>query len=329
MTSRQTSSREPQADSPATTGHPQTIPKNDSDGADVKQPRFSAQPVAIRLNETLRSAEPHLVEIKILTEKNTPQRGSEKPVSSVPKPQSAMDSSSVPEQAKPSSVTINPGDATVHRNETAESAKSPMSAATDPGKPAPAAEPIAPRSAETVARSKTENTLSVSKPEITLAGADPKARPAMPSIATPAPLQTKPWVPLIQRITELTQLGFQQHTTRLSFEFDGGELGKLGIDFREDGDVRQATIMVESEKTRIEMQKFLPLIQDNLTQKGIDFNLIDIQIKEFTRQRDRGRDQKRGLKNATRIHLKGDMSANRQTIQTAIQYGYNTIELVA
>jgi len=137
---------------------------------------------------------------------------------------------------------------------------------------------------------------------------------------------------MVEKIKDLgDQLNSTKSTQKNSFTVDAGKLGSLEIEFAQEKSRDQITIYVDSDLTRTELQRVLPNIEDNLSQRGFNFAGVDVEVKgDQTESNSLSRE-----KNQESTAKHEDSTPQEQVVSddnkktTKRNYGYNTMEVLA
>ena len=134
---------------------------------------------------------------------------------------------------------------------------------------------------------------------------------------------------MVQKISQVIFQSSEKQASETSFILDGEQLGSLEIKFVQDSQGSQTTIFVESETIRSSLEKVLPLINENLIQKGLMLASLDVQVGDFNKSKTQNEKHKNdsGKSPATNISFNVDDKINQ--IIAIRDYGYNTIEVLA
>lgn len=137
----------------------------------------------------------------------------------------------------------------------------------------------------------------------------------------------------IQKITRTIISYATGQTTHTKFLINGGNFGKLEIRFSETlGDDKTAVIFVESDKTRSLLLDWLPVIAENLSQKGIRFDSLDVMVNDFDfgKEKPSSEDKHHSRKDSSNNNVEVNIEGNRVIPYIHVRnYGYNTIEILA
>ena len=139
------------------------------------------------------------------------------------------------------------------------------------------------------------------------------------------------WQPLVSRINELIDKFSALQKNRMvktSFKIDQSPSGKMEIHFEDQGSVKTIKILVESDATKNEMQKFAPQIQQNLNTKGIEFVNFIVQVGQFGTKSGQATHQQRQTHKHKNKETKEVRHGDEQSPVKQRNYGYNTIEVV-
>ncbi|MFQ6613668.1 MAG: hypothetical protein ACE5D1_02390, partial [Fidelibacterota bacterium] len=139
---------------------------------------------------------------------------------------------------------------------------------------------------------------------------------------------------LIEKISQIVDLVEKaQPKSAAQISIQDNRVGKLDVVYNEKSDGRQITITVENESVRQQLQKIVPLIQENLNQKGQSALEMFVQLKQEMGQKQELAGRNRSVqepRKATGDHQKQDRGAVAALPPELIKhYGYNTIEMVA
>ncbi len=135
---------------------------------------------------------------------------------------------------------------------------------------------------------------------------------------------------LVQQITQTIIDSASGTTTQTNFRINGGNLGTLQIQFQNKAGQSQATIFVESESTRLTVQKVIVDINEGLIQKGISLTSLDVQVSPQSRKH--GNPAGRATRGNKRNTIDEESLSNDDTPEVRSDhrdYGYNTIEVLA
>jgi hypothetical protein len=134
---------------------------------------------------------------------------------------------------------------------------------------------------------------------------------------------------MVQKVSQVIFQSSEKQVSETNFILDGEQLGSLEIKFVQDSQGSQTTIFVESETIRSSLEKVLPLINENLIQKGLMLASLDVQVGDFNKSKTQNEKHKNdsGKSPTGNISFKVDDKINQ--IIAIRDYGYNTIEVLA
>ncbi|HCL00247.1 MAG TPA: hypothetical protein DHW42_09120 [Candidatus Marinimicrobia bacterium] len=134
---------------------------------------------------------------------------------------------------------------------------------------------------------------------------------------------------MVQKISQVIFQSHEKQASEMNFILDGEQLGSLEIKYVHDSQGSQATIFVESETIRSLLDKVLPIINENLIQKGLMLASLDVQVGDFNKSKTQNENHQNdsGKSPATNISFNIDDKINQ--IIAIRDYGYNTIEVLA
>jgi len=153
---------------------------------------------------------------------------------------------------------------------------------------------------------------------------EPVAKTGNPSIGS-ARLAGSPFV---QQLGEQINLAVTATPRMTNIAVESETVGKIEVQFSRDAEEKKATIVVESQEVSAQIQKIMPSIVENLSQKGIQFAALDVQVRNFNDNRKKEKEPSWPSDNTKQNSLESDpnLSINKPSIRN---YGYNTIEYVA
>ena len=134
---------------------------------------------------------------------------------------------------------------------------------------------------------------------------------------------------VVQKITQIIFQSHEKQISEMSFIIDGKQLGSLEIKFTQDSIGNQATIIVESETIRNLIEKVLPIINENLSQKGMALNSLEVQVGDFGKSKMQDEKHKRYSEKYRASNIKDEIEDKINQIIAIRDYGYNTIEVLA
>ncbi len=114
-----------------------------------------------------------------------------------------------------------------------------------------------------------------------------------------------------------------------NFHIERGPLGKMDISFYRGNGGNKITILVESELVKSELQKFIPVIQQGLQEKGIEPQTIQVDVHNSGDKQDNSTENKSEKGNFQNRTGKEDYEENIAHTENKRDYGYNTIEVIA
>ncbi|NOZ74606.1 MAG: flagellar hook-length control protein FliK [FCB group bacterium] len=139
---------------------------------------------------------------------------------------------------------------------------------------------------------------------------------------------------LIQKISQWVEMVTESRpkiSTQISIQ--DNRIGKVEIEYTEKLDGKQITIAVENESVRQQLQKIVPLVQENLNQKGQSSLELFVQLKQETEHKNEptgdGDGTQRKQKSAVDQQQPGRENVSSIPNGLIKHYGYNTIEMVA
>ncbi len=138
--------------------------------------------------------------------------------------------------------------------------------------------------------------------------------------------------PLLEQLLQVIRVDYntgRERESRASFTIDGGELGEIEMNFQEKGHDRHLSIVVDTAAAQKEIQKWLPHIQQQLVEKGIEFQGMNVrQNEQDTRQNQPGNGSGSQHQSSTNKEEQNH-EAVRTTPVSHRRYGYNTMEIIA
>ncbi|MFQ6604289.1 MAG: flagellar hook-length control protein FliK [Fidelibacterota bacterium] len=136
----------------------------------------------------------------------------------------------------------------------------------------------------------------------------------------------------IERIARII-LQMATTTARVThFSVDSGSLGKIGVQFSQVDAREHVTILVDNIASKEFIDRLVPMIQENLNQKGFELSSLDVQInQQQTREQETRTDRRKMKDQWTNVDDEQDAtSSERVKSQPAkLDYGYNTLEIIA
>jgi len=133
-------------------------------------------------------------------------------------------------------------------------------------------------------------------------------------------------------VQKITQIIFQLHEKQLSemnFILDGERLGFLEVKFAQDSQGSQAAILVESDTARNLLEKVLPIINENLSQKGLVLSSLDVQVGDFSKPKTHNKKHNKNSGKSQVSDINVEVKDKIKQIIAIRDYGYNTIEVLA
>jgi flagellar hook-length control protein FliK len=103
----------------------------------------------------------------------------------------------------------------------------------------------------------------------------------------------------------------------------------MDISFYRENGGNKVTILVESELVKSELQKFIPVIQQGLQEKGVEPQTIQVDVQNSGDKQDNQTDNKSEKGNFQNRTGKEDYEENIAHTEGKRDYGYNTIEVIA
>lgn len=135
----------------------------------------------------------------------------------------------------------------------------------------------------------------------------------------------------IEKISQ-TILQLSNSTAKVTnFSIEGGQLGKMTIQFTQRSLGDHVTIVVDNNVSKDFVDRLLPSIQDNLAQKGFGLSSMDVQINQ---RNDKEAFMQRSKSGSQMSHRDSTMNTE-EILQSLIpekpvrDYGYNTLEVIA
>lgn len=106
-------------------------------------------------------------------------------------------------------------------------------------------------------------------------------------------------------------------------------MGRMEIQYDEREKSKNIRVVVESEAARTEMQKLVPMIAEQLNQKGIDLESFRVDVNQF--KEDESLEKDKNNKEQKHQSQKAEEAKNEKTDAAVASrnYGYNTIEVLA
>ena len=134
---------------------------------------------------------------------------------------------------------------------------------------------------------------------------------------------------MIQKISQFVFNSVSKQHLQTKLTIDGGRFGSMEIQYTNDSSDKQITIVVETEAARDAIQKLVPVINENLDQKGVEPSSIDVQVNCGQHSQTQEKEQ-RGYFAEDAQNALGDELVIEDGLNIAIKdYGYNTIEVLA
>jgi len=150
------------------------------------------------------------------------------------------------------------------------------------------------------------------------------------SIITPSGLSsTNIAANIVHSVSQIFYAAKIGNSIKTSFKIDGGDLGDLELQFKKDYEGNSAKIIVMSEATKSVILKMLPVIQNDLIEKGISLTSIDVEINDTAQNNNSAHMQNQRQNKHSLIQNDADIS-DRIALEKKIKdYGYNSMEVVA
>lgn len=169
------------------------------------------------------------------------------------------------------------------------------------------------------------------KPELQTQSAQRDQLRPMPEISQASKTRFDGLAGKLQEIIQKYDWTKKRLGLKTSFRIEKGPVGKMEIQFKEQGKDKKVQIFVESESARAEIRKVLPQIQHSLSEKGIELQNVQINISSFATTPEQFRESQ---KHKTRQSIR---STNREEVadenpEPALKqrkFGYNTMEVIA
>jgi hypothetical protein len=160
--------------------------------------------------------------------------------------------------------------------------------------------------------------------QFSLKNPEPVAKTGNPSVGS-ARLAGSSFV---QQLGEQINLAVTATPRMTNIAVESATVGKIEVQFSRDTEEKKATIVVESQEVSDQIQKIMPSIVENLSQKGIQFAALDVQVRNFNDNRKKEKEPSWPSDNTQQNNLESDpnLPINKPSIRN---YGYNTIEYVA
>ncbi|MDP8237826.1 MAG: hypothetical protein P9X24_01935 [Candidatus Hatepunaea meridiana] len=134
---------------------------------------------------------------------------------------------------------------------------------------------------------------------------------------------------MIHRITQIIYQSITKQYTQTNLKIDGGRLGPLQIQFTREISDKQITVVVETEAAREAVQKLVPVISENLVQKGVNLSSLEVQVGNHKHNKTK-KDEQEELMGKDTPTQPEDEIINTDGLNIAVKdYGYNTIEILA
>ena len=136
---------------------------------------------------------------------------------------------------------------------------------------------------------------------------------------------------LVERLREMKVQQTAAAGGKTSFVVQAGQLGELDIEFHKEAGKEQVTIFVENETARLDIQRVVPQIEENLNQKGYSFSGLEVEIRNTTKDGhfSSGKDSGQGSANRTRTGGIDPGLIEENRVNDNRKYGYNTMEVLA
>jgi hypothetical protein len=133
--------------------------------------------------------------------------------------------------------------------------------------------------------------------------------------------------PIINHIGELVIQSVKTGRHTLNVRIATDTLGEIELRFVNDPEENRGTIIVNSEKTQTLIQKCLPLIQENLSQKEIFFASLEVEINPSNQQHFTSNHKNKSA--GKHLNFPADAIVTQTEINKIHDFGYNSIEIVA
>ena len=114
---------------------------------------------------------------------------------------------------------------------------------------------------------------------------------------------------------------------QIRMSFEETPMGKLDLQFRQsDG---QLTIVVESEHIKNELLRLRPIIQQNLSEKGIVLNNFNVTVNQYLQSDQKNAAAKNKLTPKSSFHSRKEVGEHEMqtTVKQSRNFGYNTMEI--
>jgi len=134
---------------------------------------------------------------------------------------------------------------------------------------------------------------------------------------------------MVQRITKFIFTSVSRQYTQTNLTIDGGRLGPMEIQYTSESSAKQITIVVETEAVRDAMQKLIPVINENLFQKGVKPSSIDVQVNSDKHNETFEKDQDSLSEENKPDQNEGELVTVQDLNIGVKDYGYNTMEVLA
>lgn len=143
-------------------------------------------------------------------------------------------------------------------------------------------------------------------------------------------LNLKSQLPLVSRVSEvIADRILNTSESRTRFLVDGGRLGQVEIQFQQEENKNQVTIYVETEHSRQDLQRITPQIQENLAQRGINLQELEVEVRDFSLSKN-GQEDEKSSGSDEHDQANEQIAADEEDESTtARDYGYNTMEIMA
>ena len=133
----------------------------------------------------------------------------------------------------------------------------------------------------------------------------------------------------VEKIVAMVEKSMISQKYNVNFRVNTGEMGEIEMRFSQETGINQGTIVVNSEHALNEFQKIIPNITEQLSQKNIDLNMLNVQMNDSNRNRSPNQ-KKRSFNSSEsdQYSIGKEIQENSQHPITH-NYGYNTVEYIA
>ncbi len=131
----------------------------------------------------------------------------------------------------------------------------------------------------------------------------------------------------IQEVADQVQ-SMKLRNSQINLSLDDTPLGKMDLQFKQNE--RHLTIVVENEQAKAELVKLTPLIQQNLSEKGLQLTGFQVNVGQFGQPEGQGKHDSAKKHHRLNVNTQnGKEVGEHETSSTIVnrKFGYNTMEI--